>query len=124
MGKNSAIEWCDHTFNPWIGCTHVSEGCRFCYAETLMDQRMGRAQWGPNGTRVRTSAEYWKQPLRWNKEARAKGAPALVFCASLPAAPSPALVCRTRYTRTGRPWCECKTDNGRWAPWPMPFCRR
>ena len=26
--------------------------------------------------------------------------------------------------RTGRPWCECKTDNGRWAPWPMPFCRR
>ena len=20
MGKNSKIEWTDHTFNPWIGC--------------------------------------------------------------------------------------------------------
>jgi len=20
MGENSKIEWCDHTFNPWIGC--------------------------------------------------------------------------------------------------------
>lgn len=21
MGENTKIEWCDHTFNPWIGCT-------------------------------------------------------------------------------------------------------
>ena len=46
-----------------------------------------------------------------------------ILSTSLPAAPSPALVCRTRHTRTGKPWCECKTDGGRWAPWPMPFCR-
>lgn len=25
--KNSAIEWCDHTFNPVRGCTKVSPGC-------------------------------------------------------------------------------------------------
>ena len=24
MGKNSRIEWTDHTFNPWWGCTKVS----------------------------------------------------------------------------------------------------
>ena len=33
MGADSKIEWCDHTFNPWIGCTKVSPGCANCYAE-------------------------------------------------------------------------------------------
>lgn len=23
MGANSKIEWTDHTFNPWIGCTRI-----------------------------------------------------------------------------------------------------
>jgi len=27
MGEITAIEWCDHTFNPWIGCTKVSPAC-------------------------------------------------------------------------------------------------
>jgi len=26
MGENSKIEWTDHTFNPWMGCTKVSPG--------------------------------------------------------------------------------------------------
>lgn len=33
MGENSKIEWTDHTFNPWYGCTKVSPGCDHCYAE-------------------------------------------------------------------------------------------
>ena len=37
MAENSNIEWTDHTFNPWIGCTKVSDGCKHCYAQTLMD---------------------------------------------------------------------------------------
>jgi len=37
--ENTKIEWCDHTFNPWIGCVKVSPGCTNCYAETLMDKR-------------------------------------------------------------------------------------
>jgi hypothetical protein len=37
MGENSKIEWCDHTFNPWIGCQKVSPGCDNCYAEAMMD---------------------------------------------------------------------------------------
>ena len=47
MMENSKIEWTDHTFNPWLGCTKVSDGCRDCYAEELMDKRYGKVQWGP-----------------------------------------------------------------------------
>lgn len=68
MGKNSKIQWTDHTFNPWIGCTKVSTGCVNCYAEREMDKRWHKVQWGPQGTRVRTSKSMWKQPLKWNKE--------------------------------------------------------
>ena len=42
MGEVTGIAWTDHTFNPWIGCTRVSEGCRNCYAEQLVTTRMGR----------------------------------------------------------------------------------
>lgn len=31
MGLNSGIAWCDHTWNPWQGCHHVSSGCEHCY---------------------------------------------------------------------------------------------
>lgn len=81
--ENSKIEWTDHTFNCWIGCTKVSEACRLCYAKTLADDRFGWAPWGAGKPRVRTSAEYWKQPLRWNRRATAQGRRARVFCASL-----------------------------------------
>ena len=50
MGETTEISWTDHTFNPWIGCTRVSEGCRFCYAET-MSSRYGWTKWGPGGVR-------------------------------------------------------------------------
>lgn len=33
MGSRTRIEWCDSTWNPLIGCSRVSEGCRNCYAE-------------------------------------------------------------------------------------------
>lgn len=31
----SGIEWCDYTWNPFKGCSRVSEGCDNCYAETI-----------------------------------------------------------------------------------------
>lgn len=67
MSENSNIEWTDHTFNPWIGCTKVSPGCANCYAETMAKFR-GWAKWGKGETRQRTSAANWKQPLKWNKD--------------------------------------------------------
>lgn len=81
--ENSKISWTHHTFNPWIGCTKVSDGCKNCYAESLMDKRYHKVKWGPQGTRRQTSAAYWRQPLKWEKEATAQGWRYRVFCASL-----------------------------------------
>ena len=87
MAENTKIEWTDHTFNPWIGCTKVGPGCDHCYAENLMDKRMGVAVWGPGNERVRTKPANWKMPLRWNAQAAAfmaqHGRRQRVFCASL-----------------------------------------
>jgi len=66
MSENSKIEWTDHTFNPWIGCTKVSPGCANCYAETLMDTRYGRVEWGKGKPRQRTSEANWRLPRKWN----------------------------------------------------------
>ena len=83
MAENSKIEWCDHTFNPWMGCTKVSAACANCYAERDMDKRFGKVAWGPNGTRVKTSESNWKKPLAWNRKAEESGIRPRVFCASL-----------------------------------------
>ena len=79
MAEHSAIEWTDHTWSPWIGCTKVSPACDGCYAEHLMDTRMGRVAWGPHGERSRTSAGYWRKPLAWDREAKAAGKALSVF---------------------------------------------
>jgi protein gp37 len=83
MAENSKIEWTDHTFNPWIGCTKVSPACDNCYAEAMMDKRYGRVQWGSGNPRVRTSPSNWAQPRKWNREAERAGTRPFVFCASL-----------------------------------------
>lgn len=84
MGANTKIEWADHTFNPWIGCSEVSEACDHCYAKKLATRmRDGTNLWGPEGERRVTSAAYWAKPLRWAAEASAAGQRQRVFCASL-----------------------------------------
>ena len=83
MAENSKIEWTDHTFNAWIGCTKVSPACKNCYAERDFDHRYGKAKWGAHGTRVITSDANWKKPLAWDRAARAEGIRLKVFCASL-----------------------------------------
>lgn len=80
--ENSKIEWCDHTFNPWEGCTKVGPGCDHCYAETR-NNRFGGGNWGPGAPRRRTSEANWKKPLKWNQDASQKGVRYRVFCASL-----------------------------------------
>ncbi len=81
--KDTKIEWARHTFNPWIGCTKVTAACDNCYAEARMDHRLKTVQWGPHGERKRTTAQYWRQPIAWNKAAIAAGERHFVFCASL-----------------------------------------
>lgn len=81
MGSDTKIEWCDHTFNPWVGCTKLSPACDHCYAEGWAKRTGKGALWA--GERRRTSAANWRQPLKWNREAAANGKHARVFCASL-----------------------------------------
>jgi protein gp37 len=81
MAEVTKIQWTDHTFNPWIGCAKVSEGCQHCYALNLMETRYHRVVWGPDGTRARTKT--WAQPLKWDREAQKEGVKHKVFCASL-----------------------------------------
>jgi protein gp37 len=89
MSKNSKIEWTDHTFNPWEGCTKVGPGCDHCYAEVRNARYAGgqSINWGPGVPRRRTSQSNWNKPLKWNKEADAffaeHGRRQRVFCASL-----------------------------------------
>jgi protein gp37 len=83
MGEQTEIAWCDSTFNPWIGCQKVSAGCDNCYAETLMDKRYHRVQWGPHGERKRTSSANWRQPIKWDQDAQIMGVRRRVFCSSL-----------------------------------------
>lgn len=82
--ENSGIAWTDHTFNPWRGCTKVSEGCAHCYAETLSARNHAvLGVWGPSGTRVTASDSAWREPEKWNRSAGRVGTRARVFCASL-----------------------------------------
>ncbi len=83
MGANTKIEWARHTFNPWIGCTKVTAACDHCYAEDRMDRRLKAVEWGPHGERKRTTAQYWQQPRKWDRDAKAAGERPFVFCASL-----------------------------------------
>lgn len=96
MAEETNIAWCDSTFNPWLGCMKVSLGCDLCYAEDMMDTRYHRVKWGQRktettepsvGTRVRTSEQYWRGPITWNRHFSAfqakHGHRQRVFCASL-----------------------------------------
>ena len=35
MSTVSDIEWTERTWNPIVGCTKVSQGCKHCYAEVM-----------------------------------------------------------------------------------------
>lgn len=72
MAENTKIQWCDHTFNPWIGCSQISPACDNCYAKAW-DRRFavsGHAMhWGAGVARKRTSEANWRLPLKWDKHA-------------------------------------------------------
>jgi protein gp37 len=82
MGDRSAIEWTDHTFNPWWGCVEVSPGCDHCYARRFAE-RTGHAIWGKDGPRRFFGDEHWNEPFRWHWRAEKAGVRERVFCASM-----------------------------------------
>lgn len=82
MAENSKIEWTHHTFNPVTGCQKVGPGCDNCYAEGWA-KRSGLVKWGPGQERRPTSDSYWRQPIKWDRDAAAASERRRVFCASL-----------------------------------------
>jgi protein gp37 len=59
----SNISWTDHTWNPWVGCQHVSPECDHCYADFLVSKRMGKDFTRPWRTKT------WREPFKWNAKA-------------------------------------------------------
>lgn len=82
MGKDSGIEWTDHSYNPWWGCEKVSPACDRCYAESSA-KRWGHDIWGKDSPRRFFGDKHWNEPMKWELEAIRAGKPALVFCASM-----------------------------------------
>lgn len=78
--ENSKIEWTDHTWNPWVGCTKVSPACDNCYAESWAKRSGNPELW--QGVRRMTRAANWSKPYKWNEGSTA-GRRQRVFCASL-----------------------------------------
>lgn len=64
MGVKSGIQWTDHTWNPWMGCTKVTAGCDHCYM--FREQK----QYGNNPEEVRRSKTKFRDPLSWKEPAR------------------------------------------------------
>jgi len=82
MGKNSKIEWTNHTFNPWWGCVRVSHACEHCYAENWA-KRVGSKVWGISAERRFFGEKHWAEPLKWNDNAARLKVRQRVFCASM-----------------------------------------
>jgi len=67
------ISWTDETWNPTTGCSRVSDGCRFCYAEAL-SLRFGWSQkpWTHNNApeNVVLHPERLRKPYSWKTPKR------------------------------------------------------
>ncbi len=66
MSLQSSIEWTDATWNPVRGCTKISPGCKFCYAERFAERFRGvPGHPFEQGFDLRLVPEKLVDPLRW-----------------------------------------------------------
>lgn len=77
MSTHSSIEWTNTTWNPVTGCTKLSHGCKFCYAERMSKRlkAMGVDKY-KNGFSIAVHESSLEEPLKWKK-------PRLVFVNSM-----------------------------------------
>ena len=66
--KKTKIEWTEETWNPTTGCTKVSAGCKFCYAETMANrlEAMGTPGY-ENGFKFSLMPGRLEQPIKKKK---------------------------------------------------------
>ena len=70
MAVKSAIEWTDATWNPVTGCTKVSPGCAYCYAETITLRFKRGGPFLPGKTTIKLHPERLRLPLTWKAPRR------------------------------------------------------
>ncbi|MFZ0257333.1 MAG: phage Gp37/Gp68 family protein [Gammaproteobacteria bacterium] len=68
MAQGSSIEWTESTWNPVTGCTKISPGCKYCYAERMAErlQAMGQGNY-VNGFKLTLQPHMLELPLKWRK---------------------------------------------------------
>ena len=71
MSNSSHIEWTDATWNPVTGCSKISPGCKFCYAERLANRlrAMGQSNYR-NGFNPTLQPRMLEHPMHWRKPRR------------------------------------------------------
>jgi protein gp37 len=67
----SSIEWTEATWNPVTGCTKISPGCKFCYAERMAKRLQGMGQLRyVNGFELTLHEDALELPLSWKRPQR------------------------------------------------------
>lgn len=70
MAQYSSIEWTNATWNPTVGCSHISTGCAHCYAERMARRlaaiAAGARADGRNPGRAANYLEVLDNQGRWN----------------------------------------------------------
>ncbi|MEQ7892611.1 DUF5131 family protein [Xanthomonas arboricola] len=68
MTTTSKIEWTEQTWNPIVGCTKISAGCKNCYAETLARRLKAMGTVGyENGFALTLLPSRLEEPLKRKK---------------------------------------------------------
>jgi protein gp37 len=71
MSTTTQIEWTDATWNPVTGCSKVTRGCDFCYAERFSERFRGvPGHPFASGFDLTLRPERLKQPLTWRQPKR------------------------------------------------------
>lgn len=75
---NSSIEWTEMTWNPTTGCTKISSGCKFCYAEVMTRRlkAMGQKKYEHGFNVLKIHPETLSIPYSWKS-------PKIVFVNSM-----------------------------------------
>lgn len=68
MSQTSRIEWTEATWNPTVGCTKISAGCKHCYAEAMAVRLHAMGTPGyENGFKLTILPDRLTEPLRRKK---------------------------------------------------------
>lgn len=68
MSTQSKIEWTEQTWNPTVGCTKISKGCKHCYAESMAVRLKAMGMRGyENGFQLTLMPERLAEPLERKK---------------------------------------------------------